>query len=166
MLTAAGVQVNRFHAEGAGFTDRCDWNELGFTQSIVRLHHEEHGEGDDHEGERVVDEEPVPDQGRPSFSRGRKGGVIRPGEAEVQLGEIDSAGQQPDRRHEDVVHERLHNRPESGSDHYADGKVDDVATIDEVSKFLQHLHLQAINGSGWAGAQARQHVGSPLRRRS
>src|SRR5262249_23759459 len=47
---------------------------------------------------------------------------------------------QPDERHDDVVHQRLHDGPECGSDDDADGQVDDIAFEGEFLEFIKERH--------------------------
>ena len=48
-------------------------------------------------------------------------------QGQEQVGEVDSAEEHADRRHDDVVDQALHHGAERGADDDADGQVDDVA---------------------------------------
>jgi hypothetical protein len=136
---AAGVPGDAHQAEGAvllgggggrGFLEGAE--------AVVALHQQEDGEGDDDEGDDVVEEEPVVQRRRAGLARLRERRVLARGEIDEEVGEVDAARGAPDRRHQDVVHEALHDGREGGADDDADGEVDDVPADDELAKFRDH----------------------------
>ena len=54
------------------------------------------------------------------------------------VGKIEPAGDGADQRHDNVVDQRIDDRPECGADDDADGKIDDVAAHGEFLEFLEH----------------------------
>ena len=57
-----------------------------------------------------------------------------------QVREVDVSEQEPDRRHDDVIDERLHDRAERSADDDADSHVHDAALDGELAEFLEHSH--------------------------
>src|SRR5216683_4380270 len=57
-----------------------------------------------------------------------------------QVGEIDRAQCQPNRRHQDVGSERSHNFPERGADHESDSEIDHVALDCELLELRDYRH--------------------------
>ena len=55
---------------------------------------------------------------------------------EPQLREIGIADQRPDRRHQDVVHQRRHDLAERAADDYTDGHVHHVPLEGELLEFF------------------------------
>src|SRR5205823_3421726 len=67
-------------------------------------------------------------------------------ERDEEAGEIDPSEKQTERRHQDVVHERIHDRGEGGTDDHADGKVHNAAARNEFPEFLEHRYLPPCRG--------------------
>ncbi len=65
-----------------------------------------------------------------------------------QVGEVHVAERQADRRHDDVVHQRLHDGAERAADDDADGEVEDVAPHRKCLEFLEHerASLEVVDG--------------------
>jgi hypothetical protein len=56
-----------------------------------------------------------------------------------QIFEIQAAGQKTDRRHDDIRHQRVDNRPEGGTYDNADRQVNHIAAHRKLFKFLEHF---------------------------
>ena len=63
------------------------------------------------------------------------------GEIEEELGEALPPQQQPDRRHEDVADEGIHDPGEPGSQDDSDGQLERVPAQRKLFEFLEHASL-------------------------
>src|SRR5579875_4070775 len=93
-------------------------------QRAEPLHHHKHGEGDEKKVDDMIDELPVSDHRGSRLLRGRKTVVMLSGKADEETGKIYFAKQQPDRRHDDVVHQRGDDLAKSCSQNESHGQVE------------------------------------------
>ena len=64
---------------------------------------------------------------------------MRAFEGDKEVGKIDTAQGQPDRRHDDIFHKRIDDPRERRADDHADRQVDDVAAQNELLKAAKLL---------------------------
>ena len=69
-------------------------------------------------------------------------------EHDLELGKVDAAEEQPNRRHDDVLDERGDHRPERGADDHADRQGQGVGLDEERAEVGQHGHLQEPSWGG------------------
>lgn len=111
-----------FEAVGAVFGRWIGGGGVFFALELVELtDDEEDRKGDDQEVQHVVDEQAVVDRRRTCRFGLGKGGVGGRRQVDVEVGKIDPAQQQPNRRHEDVVGEGGDDFAKCGTDHDTDG---------------------------------------------
>jgi hypothetical protein len=72
------------------------------------------------------------------------GNARRVVEHDEQVGEIDARQDQADDRHEHIIDNRRHDGAESGTDHHADGEIDDIALEGEIAEFLEHVSSSSL----------------------
>src|SRR5207302_4223948 len=92
----------------------------------------------DQEVDERVHERTVGDGWHARRLGGGEGGVGPALQREKEVGEIDAAQQDAVRRHDDVVHERVHDGRERAADDHADREVEGVPAGDELPEVLQH----------------------------
>src|SRR5690606_38224483 len=110
------------------------WRDFLFAlQAIDHLDHEEDRERDDEEVERRLQEGPIVD-------RHRILACLYCRQRHRQIREIDAADEIPQRRRDDVVHERSHDLAKGSADDDADCHVDDVAFHRELAEFFDEAH--------------------------
>lgn len=125
-------------------------------EPVHQLDHQKDAEGQDREVDALLDEGAVVPVDRFHGGRGDdritcrddvadrlhgvRRGVAQLRDVEPQLREVRVADQRPDRRHEDVVHERRDDLAERAADDDAHGHVHDVALEGELLEFLEKSH--------------------------
>ena len=92
----------------------------------------------DYEADDVVDEKAVIDSWGARFLGLVEGLVAMAAQVDVEVGKIDLAEHQADRRHDDVFDERVYDFTKCSADDYADSKVDYVAARDEFPEVFEH----------------------------
>jgi hypothetical protein len=102
------------------------------------LDQQEDGEGDDHESDYRVDEEAVVERGR-AGRLGRGEGRVRGAlQRDEEVAEVDATEEQADRRHQQIIDQRIDDRRERHPENEADPQVDDIATHREIAKLAPH----------------------------
>ncbi len=154
MRAALGLDWNGGITIRTFFRDRCGRGGLLLTpEAVDTLHQQEHGPRDDQETDNSVNEHAV-------VNGDRSGGLriserrIRAGfgaflDDEKEVGEIDSAHEQPERRHEHIVDKALDDCAKSASDDDSDRHVNDVAAHGELFEFFQHDCLPLFFSFRW-----------------
>src|ERR1039457_2075274 len=99
--------------------------------------HQRHNEEIDHRVEKLSIRHHR-SRGSLGCGHGRVGLAVQ---ANEQLLEVHVAEDHPDRRHDDVIHHRGHDRSEGRADDHSHGEVENVALHYERFKFLQHVCL-------------------------
>src|SRR6266508_2049767 len=113
---------------------------------------EEYHERDDDEGDHRVDEHAVVDRRRARILRRLQGRVALAGEVDEQVLEVDSAEKEADRRHEDVLHQRVDDGRQRDTDDERESQGEDVRLQQELLELGHH---------GWtstATSRAAQHA--------
>src|ERR1700733_7601253 len=143
MRTALGGNRDFAQALRAGLGGGC-WNHLGFKfvhQCIDWQHHQKvHRGGDDQKRDRRVEEVAVLDSAAVD---------MEDQERKVRLAD--------DRRNQwvdNVGHQGVDDRRKSGADHNSYGKIDHIATQDEIAKSFKHFFLR--KGGNLFGRSARE----------
>src|SRR5258707_11135415 len=85
-------------------------------ESIDLLHNDENRKSDNEESDQGVEEEAVVHGHRPRRFRRIDGGKVSTLERQKEIGEIDASNEQSQRRHDDVVHQGIHDRGERRPD--------------------------------------------------
>lgn len=118
------------------------------SQFVDELDAHENGEGDDGEVDHRLNKLAVHDG-----DFGRIGGLVRVLQNDRQLAEVDSADENAQRRHDDIVNQRRSDFAEGTTDDHTDGEVDNIAAHGEGFEFGEEGHgvvflYFRLNGTG------------------
>lgn len=103
-------------------------------ESVDQFDEQEDCKSDDDEVESRLKKIPVVNRhGRDDFARCGCLGLL---ECDAQIGEIDSADQHADRRHDDIGYQRRDDFAEGRTDYDTDGQIDHIAPHGELLEFV------------------------------
>jgi len=130
--------------QGLGLRRRHRHRRARPLQAVDGLDHHEERERNDQELEHRLNERAVFEEHRQTFGTGA--------DLHREIREVDAADRKPDRRHDDVRDQGIHDLAEGAADHDADSEVDDAALHREFFEFRCHSHvrlpLQQLNFAG------------------
>lgn len=100
---------------------------------------EEDGDGDDQKVDDGVEEVAVIDGNGTGLLGFRQRGIMRSGQADEEVGKIDSAEEFADRGHDDVRHQGGDDFAESTANDDSDGQIEDVTAHNEGLEIFPHM---------------------------
>lgn len=123
-------------------------------QAVDRPDQKEDREGHDDEVDHRVDEDADVERGRTGLLGRSQVRIVAAGQGDEEIGEVDAAQQDADRRHDDVVHQGLHDSAEGRADDDTHGHVDDIAAHRELFELLEHVTFDPRTTSCSVGARS------------
>src|SRR6202790_2495657 len=145
-----------------------------FPPAIHLLYQQKHCERHNQKINDRIQKQSVIYRRRRRCFRRHKRRVMRPIETYKQVRKIYVTERQPDRRHDDVIHQRRHNFSKRQADNHAHREIDHIPAHRKSFKFLEHIYFlsranpgvtQWDSGITWSRDVARQRAVTVARNR-